>query len=437
MPTFPSGFRWGTATSSHQVEGHNTNNDWWLFEQQPGRIRCGHRSGAACDWWHRAEEDFDRMHALHQNAHRLSLEWSRLEPEPGRSDEQAVRRYRAMLRGLRDRGIEPMVTLHHFTLPLWVARQGGWENPQIVDAFAGYARRCAEWFGDLVGLWVPINEPNIVVALGYLDGRHPPGVRNPLRTRRAIPNLLRAHAAAYHTLHDVQPDVQVGTAHNVRPFDPARPDAPQDRWIASVYAQAFNWMWLDALRDGVARSVLGHWHLPECAGTMDFVGVNYYTRDRVRFAPWRLRAGLIRSVRPPDADLSDGGYGEIYPEGLYRAVRAVWQHYRRPVFVTENGVPDADDDVRPRFILEHLRALHRAIAEGVDVRGYYHWSLVDNFEWAEGWTLRFGLIALDPVTQRRTVRPSALLYAEICRTNTLPEGVDILEGGRRMADERR
>ncbi len=421
MKRFPDGFRWGTATSSHQVEGSNTNNDWWLFEQQPGRIRDGTRSGAACDWWHRAEEDFDRMRALHQNAHRLSLEWSRLEPEPDRWDGRAEARYRQMLRGLVERGIEPMVTLNHFTLPLWAAHRGGWENPEIVGWFRRYARRCAEAFGDLVSLWIPINEPNVVVALGYLHGKHPPGLRNPLRARRAIPNLLRAHAAAYRAIHEVQPHAQVGTAHNFRPFDPARPHARLDRWIASVHGQFFNRMWLEALHHGLSRSALGRWYLPECAGTMDFVGVNYYTRDRVRFSPWGVWAGFGEPIRDPGAVYSDGDYGEVYPEGLYRTVRAVWERYRKPVFVTENGLPDADDDLRPRFLLDHLSALHQAIGEGADVRGYYYWSIVDNFEWAEGWTLRFGLIAVDPTTQRRTFRPSAFLYAEICARNGLPD----------------
>ncbi|MDR7569829.1 MAG: glycoside hydrolase family 1 protein [Armatimonadota bacterium] len=420
MRRFPRGFRWGTATSSHQVEGDNTNNDWWLFEQQPGRIRDGSRSGVACDWWHRAEEDFDRMRALHQNAHRLSLEWSRLEPEPGRWDEGAEARYRQMLRGLWERGIEPMVTLHHFTLPLWVARQGGWENPEIVRWFARHVKRCAEAFGEFVSLWVPINEPNVVVALGYLHGKHPPAVQNPLRARRAIPNLLRAHAAAYRILHEVQPGARVGTAHNLRPFDPVRSESRLDRWITSVHGQFFNWMWLEALHHGLASSALGTWHLPECAGAMDFVGVNYYTRDRLRFAPWRVSGGLARAVRDPGALYSDGDYGEVYPEGLYRVVREVWMRYRKPVFVTENGLPDADDDLRPGFLLQHLAALHRAIEEGADVRGYYHWSIVDNFEWAEGWSLRFGLIAVDPHTQARTFRPSAHLYAEICARNALP-----------------
>jgi beta-glucosidase len=417
---FPSGFRWGTATSSHQVEGDNSNNDWWAFEQQPGRIAGGDRSGRACDWWRNAEADFDRMAALHQNAHRLSLEWSRLEPREGQFDDAAAARYRQMLTGLRERGIEPMVTLNHFTLPLWTARAGGWESAQIAGWFERYARRCAERFGDLVEMWVPINEPNIVLVLGYMQGRFPPAVRNPLRARRAIPNLLRSHAAAYRAIHDVRPGARVGTAHNIRLFDAARVNSRTDRWSAAMQSQAFNWLWLDVLRWGEGHSVLWSGRLPECAGTADFHGVNYYTRDRVRFVPWLVHRAFGGNLPTPDAQLSDYGYGEIYPEGLYRALHEVWRRYGRPLFVTENGLPDADDDVRPRFLLDHLRAVHRAITDGVPVEGYYHWSLVDNFEWAEGWRMKFGLIAVDPVTQRRTERPSARIYAEICRTGVLP-----------------
>lgn len=376
--------------------------------------------GLACDWWRNAEADFDRMAALSQNAHRLSVEWSRLEPEEGRVDETAVRRYRQMLRGLHDRGIVPLLTLHHFTLPLWVARRGGWENSRIVSWFHRYARWCVEWFGDLVEDWIPINEPNIIVALGYLMGRHPPGVRNPLGARRVVPHLLRAHAAAYRAIHFQQPGARVGTAHHLRPIDPARPGAPLDRAVAAFQSQFFNWMWLDVLRWGEGRSALWSGRLEECRETLDFIGVNYYTSDRVRAVPWSPWTGFARVVRQKGVPQSDGGYGELRPEGLSRMLDEAWRRYRLPLCVTENGLPDEDDDLRPRFIVDHVAALQRARAEGVPVWGYYHWSLLDNFEWAEGWTLRFGLIAVDPATQRRTERPSARLYAEICRTGALP-----------------
>ncbi|MDR7390025.1 MAG: glycoside hydrolase family 1 protein [Armatimonadota bacterium] len=418
---FPRGFRWGTATSAHQVEGCNCNNDWWSFEHLPGRIRGGDRSGRACDWWRNAEADFDRMVALHLNAHRLSVEWSRLEPEAGRGDESAVRRYRQMLRGLRERGVEPMVTLNHFTLPLWVARAGGWENPAVVEWFGGFARRCAEWFGDLVDLWVTVNEPNLVVVLGYLQGRHPPGVRNPRRALRAARHLLGAHAAAYRALHEVQPQARVGIAHHLRPMDPEREGHPLDVRVARWHGEWFNWMWLDLLHRGVAERWWSPGPLPECAGTLDFVGVNYYTRDRVRFVPWAPHTALGVHRPSRGAPTSDFGYGEIYPEGLYRVLREAWQRYGKPLYVTENGLPDAEDRWRPRFLVDHLAAVHTALSEGIPVLGYYHWSLVDNFEWTEGWRMKFGLLGLDPTSQRRWPRPSASVYAEVCAANTVPD----------------
>jgi len=417
---FPQGFRWGTATSAHQVEGCNRNNDWWAFEQMPGRIHGGDRSGRACDWWRNAEADFDRMAELHQNAHRMSVEWSRLEPAPGRVDEAALRRYREMLRGLRDRGVEPLVTLQHFTLPLWVAYRGGWENASVVEWFGAFARRCAEWFGDLVDLWVTVNEPNLVVILGYLQGRHPPGLRDPRRALQAAHHLLRAHAAAYHALHEVQPQARVGIAHHLRPMDPQRPGHLLDVKVAHWHGEWFNWSWLDVLHRGRASAVSRFRGLQECAGSLDFVGVNYYTRDRVRFTP---RAHLAFGVHGPTPGVptSDFGYGEIYPEGLLRVLREAWRRYRKPLYVTENGLPDAQDRLRAKFLVDHLGMVHRALQEGVPVLGYYHWSLVDNFEWAEGWRMRFGLVAVDQTSQRRQPRPSAYVYAAVCAANALPD----------------
>lgn len=416
---FPDGFLWGTATSAYQVEGFNTNADWWEWEQQPGRITAGGRSGAACNWWHAAEADFDRMAALGQNAHRLSVEWSRIEPAPGRWDEAALARYRAMVSGLRARGITPMVTLHHFTFPLWVARRGGWLWSGLPQAMARFARRVVEALGDLVTLWCTLNEPVGAIVSGFLTGRFPPGGGGLRLARRALVQAVRTHAALYHTVHALQPAAQVGPTAYLRLFDPARP-VPFDRAVAAVQDRLLNWAFLDALYTGRLPALLHLPPLPEARGTMDFVGVNYYTRDLVALdlrAPRRLFA---RNFHAPGALMSDGGYGEIYPEGLYRVLQRA-RAYGRPLYVTENGLPDADDDRRPAFILDHLRQLSRAVQAGCDVRGYFHWTLVDNFEWADGWTLRFGLIALDPATQARTPRPSAEVYAGICRTGVLPE----------------
>ncbi len=413
--TFPPGFLWGTATSAHQVEGDNTNNDWWAWESHPGRIAGGHRSGRACDWWRAAEADFDRMAALHQNAHRLSVEWSRLEPEPGGRDERALRRYREMLAGLRARGITPMVTLHHFTFPLWVARRGGWLWEGLPGAFSRYARETVDGLGDLAHVWVTMNEPVAAILSGYLIGRFPPGGGGLRRARAAITNAVRTHAAAYAAVHAAQPQAQVGIAAYLRIFDPAHPGSRLDRLVAAAQDHVVNWMFLDALEGGELRGLWQRHRIPEAAGSADFIGVNYYTRDLVRFDPRAVRRLFGANTHTPGAPLSDGGYGEVYPQGLFRILRRV-RAYGRPIYVTENGLPDADDDLRPAFLTGHLREAARALQEGADLRGYFHWSLIDNFEWADGWTLRFGLIAVDPQTQVRTPRPSSALYAEICRT---------------------
>ena len=419
---FPAGFLWGTATSSHQVEGNNSNNQWWAWEQQPGRIWHGDRSGLACDWWRHAEADFDRAAALGQNSHRLSLEWSRIEPQEGVFDDAALARYRQMLQSLHERGLQPMVTLHHFTNPLWLVERGEWENPQVVPHFQRYTARVVEALGDLVTLWCTVNEPAIYALLSYLRGRFPPGQHDPGAAFGVLANVLRGHAAAYHTIHRLRSDARVGLVKAVRGFEPANPASPLDRLIAGLQDRFFNDVSLLAARDGWLRFPLARLprrHLP-LANSLDFVGVNYYTRGLVAFDIRRAREAFGHESFRPGAELSDSGqlgpYSEIYPEGLYHALHKV-AALGKPIMVTENGLPDADDDQRPRFLLTHLAQVHRALEEGLPIEGYYHWTLLDNFEWAEGWGLRFGLIEMDPETQERRIRPSGHLYAEICRAN--------------------
>lgn len=421
---FPDNFVWGTATAAHQVEGHNENNDWWAFEQLPGAIWHGDRSGLACDWWRNAEDDFDRMVDLNLNGHRLSIEWSRVEPDEGVWDERAVARYRQMLSGLHNRGIEPMVTLHHFSTPLWLARSGGWTSPQSIDYFRRWAAKAVEFFGDLVPKWCTINEPAVYAALGHLFGLHAPGAQGLRNYIGVLRNMLKGHAAAYRAMHAIDGSVQVGLVKNVQLFDPADPQAPLDRFWAWFYDYAFNGLVLQGLADGRLRPPIGlglRVHGP-LRDSYDFVGLNYYTRSMVSFRPGQ--GELLGAQRSPQtgAEVSDRGrhgpYGEIYPEGLYRALVRV-AGLGKPVYVTELGLPDAADDQRPQFLITHLAQVARAIAQGVDVRGVYHWTLVDNFEWAEGWGLRFGLIALDPETQERHARPSARLFAAIAGENAL------------------
>ncbi len=420
MLQFPPGFLWGTATSAHQVEGNNTNNQWWEWEQLPNKIWHGDRSGLACDWWRRAEQDFALMQQLNLNTHRLSVEWSRIEPQPGHFDPAAIERYRQMLSDLRARGLKPMVTMHHFTNPLWLERAGGWEQPEVVTRFQNYVRYTVSALRDLCDLWLTVNEPLVYLAQGWFRGIWPPEKPLALSALRVYRHLLLAHGAAYQTIHALQPDANVGAALAIRHFQPSNPERRLDRFAAGIKRYVGEDVWLRSVADGRIRFPLGvgDYH-HALAGSMDFIGVNYYTSDLVRFTP-DPRSLFGREHYAPNAEFSDRGWRGIYsqlaPEGLYEIVRELGA-YAVPIYITENGLPDHDDDQRPRWLLAHLAQLHRAIREGSDVRSYYHWTFTDNFEWSEGWGLRFGLIELDPATQVRTIRPSGRMLAEIAAAN--------------------
>lgn len=414
---FPPDFLWGTATSSHQVEGGNLNNDWWSWEQVEGHILDNHKSGLACDWWAHAESDLDLAAEMGNNAHRLSIEWSRIEPEPSVFAEDALLRYREILQAMHARGLEPMVTLHHFTNPLWLVEKGDFDSDLVVDYFRRYSRKVVSALGDLVPKWITINEPMVYFVLRYLDQVFPQPLDSGwLAGLRALGNMLRCHAAAYQEIKAAYPQTQVGIAKHYRPIEAWPPGNFLDRGWARRVNHFFNELWLDCAVSGRLKWPLGRGTIQHLAGSFDFVGINYYSRSLVRFPPKPGR--LYEPGGPPGATLVDDDFFEVYPGGLFNSIKSVLK-YRKPIYITENGLPDAADRLRPAFILQHLREVWRAINFNFPVMGYYHWTLVDNFEWDRGWTQRFGLIELDPQTQERRWRPSAELYREICQTNSI------------------
>ncbi len=414
---FPRGFLWGTATASHQVEGNNTNNNWWAWEQRPGKVRNGDKSGLACDWWggRRWREDFDRAAAGGQNAHRFSIEWSRIQPTPDRWDEAAIDRYREMARGLHERGMLPLVTLHHYTDPRWLEELGGWSNPRVVELFTAYTLRVVEALKEYVTYWVTLNEPNALAVHAYLYGEFPPGEKDLGKTLEVMTNQARAHAAAYLAIHKIQPQARVSIAIHARPLLPLKTWSPLDRLAAGVTNSALNEFFPRVLTSGTARISAWRKQIPEAKNTLDYFGLNYYTREHVAFSPDPGQA-FIRRVNPKDAELTPNGFFAIDPAGFHEVIK--WASgFKLPILITENGIEDAEDHLRPRFILEHLHQMWRAVNENYPIKGYFHWSLVDNFEWDYGWGLRFGLWELDVDSQARCKRPSADMYAEICREN--------------------
>jgi len=393
MLKFPDNFFWGTATSAHQIEGDNTNNDWWEAEQ--GSL-LPHKSGKACDSYNRYEEDFDLAKAMGNNAHRFSIEWSRIEPEEGKFSEKAIEHYCKVLQALRARGLEPFVTLHHFTNPVWFSARGGWANERAPDYFALYVKYVAAHLGNDVKYWITMNEPVIVISKGHLSGKWPPFKKlDFLGCFRSSSNMAKAHNLAYETLNKI--GGKVGIAKSINYLD-------QGGGALSP---------ITALAVLVSRYIKNWWFLDKIARHQDFIGINYYTRYKFSF-----KRGFFDDWKEKRSDFG----WEIYPEGIYHVAKETYKRYKKPIYITENGISDADDDQRAEFIKNHLKWLHKATEEGLDVRGYFYWSLLDNFEWAEGFTQRFGLVEVSFETFERKMRKSGELYGEVCRNNGLAPG---------------
>ena len=420
---FPQDFLWGAATSSHQVEGNNTLNDWWEWEQQ-GKVK--EKSLSACNQWELYEKDFDLAKSLSHNAHRFSIEWSRIEPREGEFNPEAVGHYRQVLLALRARGIEAVVTLHHFTNPLWFTRKGGWERAEAIDEFMEYARHVVRELSSLVRYWITFNEPMVFVYKGYVEGEWPPGKQSVAAAIRVTRYLAYAHAKTYRVIHEEAKkqkiEVKISIAQHMIIFSPCNPRSWTDRLSTGIRFWFFNFVLLEAFKHGWLFFPGIFWEKLPFRGTLDYIGLNYYTRDYVQFIGVGIPE-IFGNVCTRGHHLRDGAVRntlqwEIYPEGLYELLRQL-KRYRLPILITENGVCTDDDSQRETFIGGHLRNVGRALQEGIPVIGYLYWSLLDNFEWAEGYTPRFGLIEVNYETQQRTVRPSALKMAELIRTGKM------------------
>jgi len=384
---FPLGFLWGTATSAYQVEGGIENNDWVAFRRKNG----GRSAGLACDHYHRFQKDFDLMKKLNQNACRFSIEWSRIEPEEGKFDQKEIEHYLEVLQSLKLRGIKTIVTLHHFTTPLWLARIGGFANKKVIFYFSRFAQKVFNEYRNLVDFWIPINEPLNYSVIGFLEGRWIPKKKNPILFFRVLKNQITVHRKIYQNFHSEKTDVQVGIAKDNIYFESANPKSPFDRF--SVFLARYFW------NECFLNRIQNH---------LDFIGLNYYFHNRIKFPFFK---------RNENKKVSDVGW-EIYPEGIYFVLKEL-QRYKLPIYITENGLADAKDRVRSNFIKDHLYWIHKAIKKGVDVRGYFYWSFMDNFEWEKDFDPKFGLIEIDFKTFKRKPRPSALYYAKICKENAI------------------
>ncbi len=416
---FPSGFLWGTSTSAYQVEGNNLNTNWYQWEQIPNKIFENQSAGKACDWWAgRWKEDLDRAVLTHQNAHRLSIEWSRIQPEIDRWDEDALDHYREILKGLRNRGISPIVTLHHFTEPLWLSELGGWENESVITYFENYVGKVAEGLKEFCNLWIPINEPNVLAHQAFIEGNFPPGKKSLKSSFFASSNMIKAHIAAYTTLKRISPTNQVGTAIYYRAFWPENENNPFDRWMSHFLDHQFNDSFMNALKYGKLQYALKQEKISMIKDCFDFVGLNYYSGDEVKFNILKPKELFHQRTYPTLAEISENGFIANVPKGFEKAL--IWAlKFNRSVIITENGVEDLNDTLRPQYLIEHIHKAWRAANLNYQVKGYFHWTLVDNFEWERGWSQRFGLWRLNLQDQTRVKTKSADLYSQICKTNSL------------------
>ncbi len=387
---FPEGFAWGTATAAHQVEGANVNNDWWAFEHALGSV-CSEPSGDACNSWELWEEDAELVAGLGLDNYRFSVEWSRIEPAEDEISRAALAHYRRLCEGLRARGVDPVVTFHHFTTPAWLVAQGGWESGVAVERFARFCRVVAESLGDVMSRACTINEPNIVTTMGWHAGIFPPGKSDLALSRRVAANFVEAHRRAVEVIRTASPGVPVGltlsmTDYQLTPGGEAK---------------------LESIRHHAEDVFL------EATKGDDFVGVQTYTRQLIGPNGW---AGYEEGV-----PVLDMGY-EFYPASLGNCLRRAWEYTEGevPLIVTENGIGTADDEQRIDYVRQALSGVLDVIDEGVDVRGYTYWSLLDNFEWALGYRPKFGIVEVDRSSFARTAKPSAAWLASVAAANALP-----------------
>ncbi|MBI4185535.1 glycoside hydrolase family 1 protein [Candidatus Berkelbacteria bacterium] len=411
--SFPSGFLWGAATSAHQVEG-GLDDDWTEWERAnahrlaisaPGDFSRSspvwdeikdqatdpttYIAGRASGHYTRFRADIERLRSLNLHAYRFSIPWSRIEPKCSWSDDAAVEHYQTLCSMLRSADIEPFPTLWHWPLPRWLTERGGWLATDSIARFEIFVDRIVSALRGNVRYWLTLNEPNVYASASYLLGQWPPERQNPIDYLKVLARLKTAHRKAYQRIKHLSPTSRVGLAHNVTYFESDQ--NPLNLGLKAIANQLWNWDFLDAVRDIV-----------------DFIGINNYFRNRIH----------VGFNKNPNLKLSDLGW-ELEPSSLAGAVAATWERYRKPMIVTEHGLADRNDRHRAWYIEESLQHLAAAIKQGADVRGYLHWSLLDNFEWDKGFWPRFGLIAVNYQTLRRTVRPSARRYAQIAQQNHL------------------
>jgi beta-glucosidase len=423
---FPDGFLWGTATAAHQVEGNNTNSDWWAFELKPG-TPCKEPSGNAIEHYTRYPRDIALLAGFGFNAYRFSVEWARIEPIEGTFDPTQLDHYRKVAELCRKSKLTPIVTLNHFTLPKWVADRGGWLSPSVVGLFERYTRRVVEALGDNVDWYCTLNEPGVVAFGGYGGGfPFPPGLNGAESWQTATAALVSAHKASRAAIKALRPGAKVGLTNAMAEWESNAGGAP----IMSYARRLMEDVYLEAAVDddfiGVQTYTRAVLNMPRAAGIAAKLALRFPPLEKFvvgRVIARQRNGGGWGVSHDPGVRVTQMGW-EYRPQAVAATVRRTAQLLPgKPILVTEHGIATANDAERIEFITAGLQSLHQVIADGIPLQGYIHWSAFDNFEWASGYAMKFGLVAVDRETQERTAKPSARFLGEIARANrlTVPE----------------
>ncbi len=418
---FPSSFYWGTATASHQVEGNCNNNNWFNWESSKdekgnARIKDNQKAGMACDHWNKYKDDIQLLKELNVSHYRFSLEWSKIEPEQGKFDAEAINHYQEMIDCLIDNNITPVITLHHFTNPIWFDQIGGFEKIENIDYFLLFCNYVFSKYSSKVKNWCTINEPGVYSVMGYFAGVFPPGQKNPQLAVEVLKNLLVAHTAVYNSLKKLPngDNVKIGIVKNIMQFDPYRRWNLLDWLVCRVTDKIYNGITLSYLQTGKINVnypffVKINYESKDSILATDFFGLNYYSHNHLKFKFDSYEFFENKFLK--NDIMTDMPYA-IYPEGFYRAIHQV-SKLKKPIIITENGIADSNDDRRSLFIERYIYAMNRAISDGINVEGYFYWSLMDNFEWAEGFDMKFGLYEVDFKNQDRKIRKGSKKFIEI------------------------
>lgn len=420
MFELPKYLKMGSATAATQIEGGDKNSNWYHWSLK-GMIKEGASSIVAADHWHRVDEDIQLMRKMNHEIYRMSIEWSRIEPEEGVWSEEGIKHYQDEIRKLLEAGIEPLVTLHHFSQPQWFEDKKGWVNPKSVDYFYRFSEKIIDVLGDQVNEYCTINEPNVFCTDTFIEGKYPPGYKDETKLYFiASKHLILSHLKVYKMIHEKRKalgfiNTKVGIALHMAYFK-VKGMNPLTYMSKGLMNHSFHTMYLKGMVEGKLSLPLGIGY-PEGKGRFcDIIGVNYYSRHLIHSTmnPAMLFGDVRVDKSLDETKLNDLGW-EIYPEGMKKVIAPMYKKYQLPIYITENGIPDEKDEKRSQFIYDHLRILKEMIEEGIDIRKYYYWSLLDNLEWNDGYFPRFGLIDVNYETQERTIRKSGYFYSEICK----------------------